>query len=100
MDAAERTGDLIWPLPMWDSYDANMKSYVADMTNTGPREGGAINAALFLRRFVDKGTRWAHLDIAGPGYVVKATPLHPVPGGTGVGVRLLCNLMRRQYGPV
>lgn len=96
MDAAEATGDLVWPLPMWDFYDANIKSDVADMTNTGPREGGAINAALFLRRFVEKSTRWVHLDIAGPGYVVKPSPLHPVPGGTGVGVRLLCRLFRQK----
>lgn len=95
LDAADDTGDLAWPLPLWDEYDANLKSDVADMTNTGPREGGAINAALFLRRFVEKGTRWAHLDIAGPGYVVKPSPLLPVPGGTGVGVRLLCRLLRK-----
>lgn len=96
MDAAEHVGDLVWPLPLWDQYDANLKSDVADMTNTGPREGGAINAALFLRRFVEKSVRWAHLDIAGPGYVVKASPLHPVPGGTGVGVRMLCRLLRKK----
>lgn len=94
MDAAECSGDLVWPLPLWDDYDANLKSDVADMANIGGREGGAINAALFLRRFIEKGTRWAHLDIAGPGYVVKPSPLHPVPGGTGVGVRLLCRLAR------
>lgn len=96
LDAAEYTGDLVWPLPLWDQYDANLKSDVADMTNTGPREGGAINAALFLRRFVENGVRWAHLDIAGPGYVVKPSPLHPVPGGTGVGVRLLCRMLRKR----
>lgn len=94
LDAAEKTGDLIWPLPLWDDYDAHLKSDVADMTNMGPREGAAINAALFLRRFIENGVRWAHLDIAGPGYVVKASPLHPVPGGTGMGVRLLCGLLR------
>ncbi|MDL2316582.1 leucyl aminopeptidase [Desulfovibrio sp. OttesenSCG-928-A18] len=93
-EAAEDTGDLVWPLPLWDAYDKNLKSDVADMTNMGPREGGALNAALFLRRFVNKGVRWAHLDIAGPGYVVKASPLLPVPGGTGMGVRLLCRLLR------
>lgn len=96
LDAAEDTGDLAWPLPLWDDYDANLKSDVADMTNTGPREGGAINAALFLRRFVEKDVRWAHLDIAGPGYVVKPSPLLPVPGGTGVGVRLLCRMLRQK----
>lgn len=96
LDAAEDTGDLAWPLPLWDDYDLNLKSDVADMSNTGPREGGAINAALFLRRFVEKNVRWAHLDIAGPGYVVKSSPLLPVPGGTGVGVRLLCRMLRNK----
>ncbi|MDL2207471.1 leucyl aminopeptidase [Desulfovibrio sp. OttesenSCG-928-M16] len=94
--AAEQSGDLVWPLPLWDDYDENLKSDVADMTNMGPREGGAINAALFLRRFVDKNVRWAHLDIAGPGYVVKSAPLLPVAGSTGAGVRLLCHLIERQ----
>jgi leucyl aminopeptidase len=67
---------------------------VADFANVGPREGAAIMAGLFLRRFIEKGARWAHLDIAGPGYVVKPAPLSPVPGGTGMGVRLLCRCLR------
>lgn len=94
MDCAEDTGDLVWPLPLWDDYDAGLKSDVADFSNMAAREGAAIVAALFLRRFIEKGTRWAHLDIAGPGYVVKPSPLLPVPGGTGAGVRLLCRLLR------
>ena len=94
LDAAEDAGDLFWPLPLWDDYDSNLKSDVADMTNMGPREGGAINAALFLRRFIEKDTRWAHLDIAGPGWIAKSSPLLPVAGATGVGVRLLCRLLR------
>ena len=94
LDAAERTGDLVWPLPLWDEYDANLDSEIADIANIGPREGGALHAALFLQRFIEEGTRWAHLDIAGPGYVVKKTALHPVPGGTGMGVRLFCQLIR------
>jgi leucyl aminopeptidase len=94
LDAAEATGELFWPLPLWDAYDANLKSDVADFANIGPREGGSLHAALFLQRFVEKGTRWIHLDIAGPGYVLKTTSLHPVPGGTGVGVRILCELAR------
>jgi leucyl aminopeptidase len=94
MDGAEDTGDLVWPMPLWDEYDANLKSDVADFSNMGSREGAAIVAALFLRRFIEKGTRWAHLDIAGPGYVVKSAPLLPVAGGTGMGVRLLCRCLR------
>ena len=94
MDTAEQHGDLFWPLPMFEEYEVNLKSDVADFTNMGPREGGALNAALFLRRFIEKGTEWAHLDIAGPGYVTKTTSLHPVSGGTGVGVRLFCAMAR------
>ncbi len=94
-DAAETTGDLFWPLPLWDEMDALLKSNVADMANIGPREGGALCAACFLQRFINKETRWAHLDIAGPGYVVKTTPLHPVAGGTGVGVRVFAELIRK-----
>jgi leucyl aminopeptidase len=92
--AAAQAGDLVWPMPLWDDYDKNLKSEIADMSNIGPREGGAVHAALFLRRFIEKGTRWAHLDIAGPGWVNKASPLHPAPGATGAGVRLLCRLLR------
>ena len=94
LDAAEACGELYWPMPMWKEYDELLKSDTADVANVGPREGGAINAALFLNRFIEEGTRWAHLDIAGPGYVVKTTPLSPVPGGTGTGVRVFCALAR------
>ncbi len=94
LDAADATGDLCWPLPLWDEYDQNLKSNVADMPNIGPREGGALHAALFLQRFIEKETRWAHLDIAGPGYVVKTSELHPVSGATGVGVRMFCEMVR------
>lgn len=94
MDASEYLGELSWPLPMWDEYDESLKSDVADFANIGSRMGGALHAALFLRRFIDKDTRWAHLDIAGPGYVVKTNPLHPVAGATGMGVRLLCRLAK------
>ncbi|MDR1947653.1 MAG: leucyl aminopeptidase [Desulfovibrio sp.] len=94
LDAAREDGDLVWPMPLWDEYDKNLKSEIADVSNIGPREGGAIHAALFLRRFIEKGTRWAHLDIAGPGWVGKSSPLNPAPGATGAGVRLLCRLLR------
>ena len=92
---AEKHGDLFWPLPMFDEYESNLKSDVADFTNMGPREGGALNAALFLRRFIEKNTDWAHLDIAGPGYVTKTSSLLSVSGGTGVGVRLFCEMARK-----
>ena len=59
----------------------------------GPREGGAIHAALFLKFFVEEGVRWAHLDIAGTDWIFKKTPLCPV-GAAGYGVRTLLELAR------
>lgn len=49
-----------------------MKSPVADMKNTGPRGGGSITAALFLKQFVKDEVEWAHLDLAGPVWDEKA----------------------------
>lgn len=89
----DMVGDRFWPLPLWDMYFENLKSDVADMANVGPREGGAVNAALFLKQFVDKGVRWAHLDIAGPAYTAKKTSTCP-GGGTGFAVRTLLELAR------
>jgi len=85
--AAEVAGEKLWPMPLEDKYFEGMKSVVADMKNTGPRPGGSITAALFLKQFV-KDTTWAHLDIAGPVWSDKEGPYAP-PGATGYGVRTL-----------
>lgn len=90
-------GDLFWPMPLWENLRDNLKSSVADMTNVGSREGGAIIAALFLKSFVSGGIPWAHLDIAGPGHSGKETPLC-TKGGTGFGVRTLYALARQPLG--
>ena len=81
-------------MPLWDSYAAPLlKCEVADMANMGAREGGAVFAAVFLKQFIEKGTAWAHLDIAGPAFSDKNSPL-TTPGGTGFGVRTLIDLCR------
>jgi len=85
--AAERAGERVWQLPLIDEYREHLKSEVADLNNVGPRGGGAINAALFLKEFAGT-TPWAHLDIAGPAFTEKDLPLAP-KGGTGVAVRTL-----------
>lgn len=92
-DLGGRVGDRFWPMPLWDLYFEPLKSDVADMMNVGGREGGAINAALFLKQFIGEGVRWAHLDIAGPAYKSKKSPLS-VPGGTGFAVRTLLEIVR------
>ncbi|HJW42128.1 MAG TPA: leucyl aminopeptidase family protein [Rhizomicrobium sp.] len=62
---AAATGDPMWRMPLWRGYESALDSSVADLTNN-PNYGyaGAITAALFLNRFVEKAKSWVHLDIA------------------------------------
>jgi len=85
--AAESSGEKIWRMPMEEKYFEGLKSGIADMKNTGPRYGGSITAALFLKQFV-KTTPWAHLDIAGPVWADKESGYNS-SGATGFGVRTL-----------
>ncbi|WP_448267748.1 leucyl aminopeptidase [Nostoc sp. DSM 114159] len=85
--AAQTSGEKIWRMPMEEKYFEGLKSGIADMKNTGPRPGGAITAALFLKQFV-KQTPWAHLDIAGPVWTDKENGYNS-SGATGYGVRTL-----------
>jgi leucyl aminopeptidase len=95
-DAARAAGEPIWRMPLPPEMEELIKSPIADLKNTGGRYGGAINAALFLQHFVGK-TPWAHLDIAGPASVDKERGYNP-RGGTGAGVRLLVEWIRRRAG--
>ncbi|MGC6536683.1 MAG: leucyl aminopeptidase [Candidatus Puniceispirillaceae bacterium] len=89
--AGDATADQCWPMPMGDNYDKMLKSHIADMKNIGGPWGGSITAACFLGRFVQDGTPWAHIDMAGKAWADKAGHAHPA-GGTGYGVRLLNKL--------
>ena len=96
--AGEASTDKVWRLPMGDSYDKLLNSPNADMKNIGGRAAGSITAAQFLKRFVPKGTSWAHLDIAGTG--MKPSGRHDPREstfGTGFGVRLLNRWIASQY---
>nr|VFJ45340.1 MAG: leucyl aminopeptidase [Candidatus Kentron sp. DK] len=64
LKAGAESIDRVWPLPLWEEYQDQLKSNFADMANIGGRLAGTITAACFLSRFVDDH-RWAHLDIAG-----------------------------------
>ncbi|GAA4759225.1 leucyl aminopeptidase [Sphingomonas daechungensis] len=88
LDAGQSSGDKLWRQPMGDSFDKLIDSPIADMKNVGPREGGSITAAQFILRFVESGTPWAHLDIAGMAWSDKPTSTYE-KGATGYGVRLL-----------
>jgi leucyl aminopeptidase len=87
LGAAKRAGEDVWQLPMFDQYADQLKSDVADVKNTGTRWGGAITAAKFLEKFIDKRS-WVHLDIAGPAYAASSKPYRE-GGGTGCLVRTL-----------
>lgn len=64
-NASDQSGDLIWHMPLDDEYQSQLDSPIADIQNIGGRAAGAVTAACFLSRFIEKGQAWAHLDIAG-----------------------------------
>ena len=90
IEAGNAVEDRAWRLPLWEDYQEALESQFADMSNSGGREGGAITAACFLSRFVDKKTPWAHLDIAGTAWKSGREK-----GATGRPVALLCQYLLR-----
>ncbi|MBI5716511.1 MAG: leucyl aminopeptidase [Burkholderiales bacterium] len=92
--AGDAALDPAWRMPLDDEYDEALKSNFADMANVGPRAGGAITAAMFLKRFTAK-LRWAHLDVAG-----TAWRSGPHKGATGRPVALLSRwVLSKAAGP-
>jgi len=89
--AGEKCHERVWELPLWEEYYELIKSDIADIKNTGGQYAGTITAACFLGEFVEDFP-WAHLDIAGTFLVEKNTP-YVRKGATGVGVRLLTQLI-------
>jgi leucyl aminopeptidase len=87
---ADRAGDRVWPMPLFDEYREQLKSEIADFANTGGRPAGSITAALFLSEFTG-GLPWAHLDIAGTAWLEESKPYLP-KGPSGVAVRTLAEL--------
>jgi leucyl aminopeptidase len=96
MAAGAASGDKLWRFPLGEAYDKQMDSPIADMKNAGPREGGSIMAATFLQRFVEEGTKWAHLDVAGTVWANKPGTLYD-KGATGYGVALLDRFVADNY---
>lgn len=88
-------GEKYWELPMWQEYRDNMNSDVADMKNTGTRNGGASAAGMFLKEFVTDDVKWAHIDIAGTAFLEKPEKEF-CKGATGAGVRTLLSYITCQ----
>jgi leucyl aminopeptidase len=96
-EAGEASGERVWQMPLGPAYDKLIDSKNADVKNIGGRYGGAITAAQFLQRFIrDKGTAWAHLDIAGTAMDSGRDEINQ-SWGSGWGVRLLDGLVARHY---
>jgi len=94
-EAANKSGELVGSLPFNDYLQKLIKSEVADVCNiSSSRYGGAITAALFLDRFIEKENKdkWMHIDIAGPAYVEEKWAYNPF-GASGAGVRLMLSWM-------
>jgi len=92
--SGEKCGERLWPMPMDKEFNKIMDSTIADMKNAGGREAGSATAACFLRRFIEKKTRWAHIDIAGMDLSDGNNVLYP-KGASGFGVRLLNEFINR-----
>jgi len=89
--AGEATAERAWPMPLWAEHRKAVRSEVADIKNTSGREASSSTAAAFLENFVGD-TPWVHLDIAGTAWGSK-TASYLKKGATGVGVRLLAELL-------
>ncbi len=94
--AGERTYERVWQLPLYEEYEKQIKSDVADVKNVGGRWAGAITAGLFLKKFIGD-YKWIHLDIAGTAILEENFPYAP-KGGSGVGVRLLTDFLTNWKG--
>jgi len=99
-DALLRAGteeqDPLWRLPLWRGYESTLSSRIADLNNNPAYNyAGAITAALFLNRFVEKTKSWAHLDI--PAWIDRPRPGRPL-GGEANGARALYSFLKRHYG--
>jgi leucyl aminopeptidase len=93
IQAGDATGERVWRMPLWEPYKDMIKSEVADIKNTGGRQGGALTAAAFLSHFVGANP-WVHLDIAGTAWTDRSVKAYAPKGATGVGVRLLVQALR------
>jgi leucyl aminopeptidase len=100
VDALLRHGralaDPLWPMPLWDGYDDEISSKVADLNNvSGSTFAGAVIGGLFLRRFVAASRDWLHVDLYA--WNGKDRPGRPV-GAEPQAVRALFALLVERYG--
>src|SRR5450755_3238696 len=90
--ANRQAGEKMWRLPLDDEYKENIKSNIADIVNSGGRQGGAISAAMFLKEFAED-TPWIHLDIAGTAWMEDNKPWI-AKGPSGIALRSLVEFVK------
>jgi len=90
--AGDDAWDRVWPMPLWEDYQEQLRSNFADMANIGGRPAGSVTAACYLSRFAKK-LRWAHLDVAGTAWKSGRDK-----GSTGRPVPLLVRFVLRHAG--
>jgi leucyl aminopeptidase len=93
-DAADVSGELVWPMPLTDDHVSDMKGTHADLCNiSNNRLAGSATAAAFLSEFVGEGVPWAHFDIAGTAWNVNSRfNYHPRKSASGIIVRTFVEL--------
>ncbi len=96
-EAAQRSGELIWPMPLTDQHVEDIKGSFGDFSNIGASRGaGSATAAAFLEQFVESSIPWAHFDIAGTGWNTgNRLSYCPKKGASGVMIRTFVELARR-----
>jgi leucyl aminopeptidase len=96
LEAGKASGELLWRLPLNDTYFEQIRSEIADVINGGAKGAGASIGAAFIGTFVAEEQVWAHLDIAGVDLAEEPAATTP-KGFTGWGVRVLDEYLRRHY---
>ncbi|MBI2122135.1 MAG: leucyl aminopeptidase family protein [Candidatus Sungbacteria bacterium] len=93
IDVGKKSGDYVWPLPLWDEFLPEIKGTFGDLANIGAKDkyGGATHGAKFLEQFAGE-THFAHIDIAPRMTAVEADYLGK--GAAGTGVRYIVELAK------
>ena len=92
-NSGKRSGDKCWRLPIWENYQDDLKSDIADVKNfSGKPIAGAITAALFLKEFIGDHSSWAHIDIAGVSF--SDNEYGTMRNATGYGLQLLLDFVK------
>lgn len=94
LECSLRVQDPLWRLPLWQPYKEWLSSKVADTNNIGGSFAGAITAALYLEKFVEKNVPWIHIDTYA--WNPSTRPGRP-EGGEALGMRAVYELIRTKF---